>query len=242
MRIAGFLPNSFVDYPGKIAMVVFTAGCNLNCWYCHNRHLIRASDVDVYYSPSAILADLKKKKGFLDAVVISGGEPTLQKGLKQFAASVKELGYLVKLDTNGTNPDIVREMIAEGLVDYVAMDIKAPFDKYDKVVCKVVDIDAIKQTAALLIGSSAAGGTRGGSAQNSDAAFDYEFRTTFAPDLTCEDIAEIAHQIRGAKRFTLQQYRPVSVYCPRAPHPPDYVKKCAENIEKLFLDFRVLGV
>lgn len=103
MQIAGFVPNSFVDYPGKIAALVFAPGCNMNCWYCHNHHLLVRGADSVVYNPRSILADLERKKGFLDAVVLTGGEPTLQSGLGDFARAVKEMGYLVKLDTNGAH-------------------------------------------------------------------------------------------------------------------------------------------
>ena len=240
MRIAGFVPNSFVDYPGKIAMLVFTPGCNMNCWYCHNRHLIRAGTTDVYYNPASILADLEKKRGFLDAVVISGGEPTLHRGAADFAAQVKQKGYLVKLDTNGTNPAAVRAMLEAGTLDYVAMDIKAPFAKYEAVCGRAVNLDAVRETIALLANTYAA-----------QEGFSYELRTTFSPDLTQEDIlqlvheaAEISQQAAGAEipLYTLQQYRPTPQTENRPPHPPEYIRETAAKLEGILPKVRILGL
>lgn len=226
MKIAGYVPNSFVDYPGKIAMLVFTPGCNMNCWYCHNAHLIREKNTTVLYSPAMLLADLERKKNFLDAVVISGGEPTLHKGIEVFARQVKSLGYLVKLDTNGTNPQKVKDMLDEGLLDYIAMDIKAPLDKYQSVCRRPVSLSAIEASIDLLM----------------HATIDCEFRTTFSPDLTCEDVLQIADLLQGAQRYTLQQYRPTPQTMDRPAHTPDYVRQCAKKLEHRFPQFRVLGL
>ena len=240
MRIAGFVPNSFVDYPGKIAMLVFTPGCNMNCWYCHNRHLIRANATDVYYNPASILADLEKKRGFVDAVVISGGEPTLQRDTADFAAQVKEKGYLVKLDTNGTNPGAVRAMLEAGLLDYVAMDIKAPFAKYETVCGRAVDTAAVRETVALLAEYAA-----------KDSGFMYELRTTFSPDLSQEDILQLAEEISNIARqavgtvvplYTLQQYRPTPHTADRPAHAPEMVRETAAALESILPKVRVLGV
>ena len=240
MRIAGFVPNSFVDYPGKIAMLVFTPGCNMNCWYCHNRHLIRAGATDVYYNPASILADLDKKRGFIDAVVISGGEPTLHRGVAEFAAQVKERGFLVKLDTNGTNPALVRGMLRAGTLDYVAMDVKAPFAKYEAVCCRAVDTAAVRETIALLAQYAA-----------QDSGFTYELRTTFSPDLTGEDVLRLAGEACGIAQeasgaavplYTLQQYRPTPHTEDRPAHAPEYVRETAAALGQILPRVRVLGV
>ena len=129
MKIGGFLKQSFVDFPATISAVIFTSGCNINCWYCHNRELIdgtKEEDVSLEY----IYDFLEKRKGFLDGVVISGGEPTLQRDLKHFIYKVKELGFKIKLDTNGTNPNILKELLNEKIIDYVAMDIKNNLKKH----------------------------------------------------------------------------------------------------------------
>ena len=147
MRIAGVGNNSFVDYPGKIAMVIFIEGCNFNCYYCHNRAILRKNSSNVIYAPDMLLANLVRKKNFLDGVVISGGEPTAREKLPEFVESIKKAtGLSVKLDTNGTNPDMLKELIKKKLVDYVAMDIKAPKDKYNKICLCKVDLDAIQKS------------------------------------------------------------------------------------------------
>lgn len=226
MKIAGFVPNSFVDYPGKIAALIFTPGCNMNCWYCHNHHLLTRDADRVLYNPRSVLSDLERKKDFLDAVVLTGGEPTLQPGLADFACAVKSLGYLVKLDTNGTHPETVRDMLRQKLLDYIAMDIKAPLQKYETVCQRRVDLDKIKESVSVIISSG----------------IDYEFRTTFSPDLTCEDMLQIADFISPARRFTLQQYRKTEPSGTRAPHTAEYVRECAKALEDRFSVFRVLGL
>lgn len=221
MEIAGFIVNSFVDYPGNIASVVFTPGCNMNCWYCHNRDII--SETKGGYDQDLILAEIERRKGFIDGVVITGGEPTLQKDLLAFAEKVKNLGLKVKLDTNGTNCAVIRKMVKEKLVDYIAMDIKAPFEKYNKVTI-IKDIDEIKKSVQYIMQSGV----------------DYEFRTTFAPNLTAEDILEICKNIAGAKNFALQGYR-APHYIDEKKAPPhknslfEEVKKSAQGMVENFI-------
>jgi pyruvate formate lyase activating enzyme len=193
VKIAGLEKCSFVDYPGCLAAVIFTPGCNMDCYYCHNHSLVSGAENNLqkWFDADAALGWLDKRKGFLDAVVITGGEPTLQPGLAEFARAVKAKGYKVKLDTNGTRPAIVRKLIDEGLLDYVAMDVKAPFEKYDAV-CRVpVDSRAINETIDILL----------------SGRVDYEFRTTVLPQFTEMDMLSIARRIHNAKRFVLQQYR-----------------------------------
>lgn len=191
MIIAGFVKNSFVDYPGKIASTVFTAGCNMRCWYCHNSHILEISENKI--EEEYVLNFLKERKGFIDGVVISGGEPTLQKDLKEFIKKIKDLGYLIKLDTNGSNYDVLKSLINENLLDYVAMDIKAPLNNYIKIINTKIDIDNVKKSILLLLNSN----------------IDYEFRTTFSPDLSLEDIEEICKTIKGAKKYVIQKYNVV---------------------------------
>lgn len=190
MKISGLQKNSFVDYPGRMCAVVFTPGCNMDCFYCHNRSLIEGGYENLI-AASEVLSFLESRKEFLDGVVVSGGEPTLQKGLLAFINAVKRLGYSVKLDTNGTNPEVVESLIDKGLIDYIAMDIKAPFEKYNEICRTEVDIDNIKRSINLLINSG----------------IDYEFRTTLAPGLYTKDIMEIAEKISGARLYVLQRCR-----------------------------------
>lgn len=188
--IGGLQKTSLLDYPDKVSAIVFTQGCNFNCGYCHNPSLINFQSkndisIDVFFD------FLQKRKGKLDGVVITGGEPTLQKDLKSFIKQIKNMGYLVKLDTNGSNPFILQELINEKLVDYVAMDIKAPIDKYSVVVRQKIDIDNIKKSINIILNSN----------------IDYEYRTTVLPSLLkMEDFEEIGFLIKGAKKYYIQKF------------------------------------
>ncbi len=193
MIIAGLQKNSMVDFPGKISAVVFTQGCNMNCGYCHNRRLIGCSMNNEILDDDSILAFLEKRRGLLDGVVVSGGEPTLQKDLPCFIERVKKMGFKIKLDTNGTNPECLRKLIFYNLLDYVAMDIKAPLCNYRKVCCSPVDTDKLSDSIDIL---------RSG-------FIEYEFRTTYTPELCDDDLMDISKTIKGAKRYVLQQYKEV---------------------------------
>jgi len=219
MKIAGIQKNSFVDYPGKVAAVIFTRGCNMNCYFCHNRHLLTECEGE-QYDDSEILSFLNDRKKFLDAVVISGGEPTLQPGLAEFIRKIKALGFLVKLDTNGTRPGILKELIDEGIIDYAAMDIKAPFERYEEICGTPVDIERIQESINLLM----------------QGRIEYEFRTTVVPELTEEDIIKISGRIKGARLYILQQYRqpplgsgPVDYRILKPPHNPLFIREMSEK-------------
>ena len=134
MQIAGLQKSSLLDYPSKIAAVVFTQGCNFRCPYCHNPNLISMVSCSEFMQEAVLFNFLRGRVGKIDSVVVSGGEPTLQKDLESFFSKIKEMGFLTKLDTNGTNPDVVKKLIDKGLSDYIAMDIKAPLEKYSAIV------------------------------------------------------------------------------------------------------------
>lgn len=222
MQIAGFVKNTFLDYPGHIAAAVFVPGCNMDCWYCHNRALWKEKNL---VNPAYVLDYLKKRRRFLDGVVISGGEPTLQKDLADFIRLVRDMGYLIKLDTNGLKPDIVASLLDD--VDYVAMDLKAPPGELHRVVTFELDDTPIWQTAELLMTSGV----------------DYEFRTTFMPFLTVSDIAAIARRVQGAKRYMIQQYRrPESIAIQPDPHRKDTIKKAAEAAQGFIPNTSVRGI
>lgn len=190
MKIAGLQKCSFVDYPGQLAAVFFTQGCNWHCYHCHNRQLLGGAAPTLLPVTDA-LDWLDTRKGLLGAVVVSGGEPTLQAGLPAFVREVRARGFRVKLDTNGSQPAVLRHLLDEGLLDYVAMDIKAPMDKYEYVVGVPVDQQRLNESIDLIMASG----------------LDYEFRATIMPQLTHEDVLAMARRVRGAKRFVLQQYR-----------------------------------
>jgi pyruvate formate lyase activating enzyme len=176
MQIGGLLKFSMIDFPGRVSAVVFTQGCNLNCGYCHNYELITLEPLLNAYDEQYVMDFLRKRRGVLDGVVITGGEPTLQPDLIRFAAKVKEMGYLLKLDTNGTHPSVLEELFRLNLVNFVAMDIKATFNKYQAVCRCHVDLNKIKRSIDILTNS----------------AVEHEFRTTFDTSiLTLQDIEDI---------------------------------------------------
>ena len=192
MIICGMDKFSMVDYDGFIACTVFTKGCNFLCPFCHNSSLVTGEAAEI--PEEEVFAYLEKRKGFVDAVCITGGEPTLQKGLKDFILRVRALGYKVKLDTNGTRPDVLKELLNEGLLDYVAMDIKTDFEHYSDVICVYDEklVERVKESVEILKASS----------------IDYEFRTTAIAEYHSEaNFKKIAEAVRGAKRFFVQKFK-----------------------------------
>jgi pyruvate formate lyase activating enzyme len=182
-----------VDFPGKLAATVFTGGCNLRCPFCHNALLVnRLAENPETHSVEEILDFLKKRKGLLDGVVLSGGEPLMQSGAAEFLEQVRSLGYAVKLDTNGCYPDALEEILKRELVDYVAMDIKNSREKYGITVgIPNFDVTPIEQSAALL----------------KNSGVDYEFRTTVVKEFhTAQDIVSIGQWLAGSPRYYLQQF------------------------------------
>lgn len=219
--IGGFQKTTLIDYPEKIAALVFTQGCNFRCGYCHNPELLschseldsESKNHDLYFSASEfysiekIIEFLKTRCGKLDGVVITGGEPTLQSGLYDFIKQIKELGFLVKLDTNGTNPNILGKLINDSMLDYIAMDIKAPLDKYSEITNTNVNIDNIKKSIKLIM----------------ESGIDYEFRTTvIKSQLLFKDFEKIGELINGAKRYYLQKFVSSKIYDNSLEHETSY--------------------
>jgi pyruvate formate lyase activating enzyme len=193
MKIGHVLRTSFIDYPGRISAVLFTRGCNFRCPYCHNPELVDPSRFGEDVSLQDICGFLEKRRGKLDAVVITGGEPTLQSDLLNFMQRVKSLGFLVKLDTNGTRPEIIQEAFRRNLLDFISMDVKAPWDKYSLVAGCLVNITPIRKSIETIIASKTA----------------HEFRTTHVRSLLDPgDVVGIAEMIRGAQRYVLQKFVP----------------------------------
>ncbi len=192
MIFNGFQKLTLLDFPEKTACTLFLAGCNFRCPFCHNATLVTHIDNDVKYTDDEILDFLKKRQGLLDGVCVTGGEPLLSSELEGFLESVKALGYAVKLDTNGTFPEKLKSLVQKGLVDYVAMDVKAPIENYGKVAgVKDLNTQKIEQSIDFLL----------------SGAVDYEFRTTVVAELhSVEDIIGIAKRIKGAKRYFLQNF------------------------------------
>ena len=192
MHIGGMQKLTLLDYPGKVACTVFLSGCNLRCPYCHNPGLVLPDQINAPGMPEAdVVSILGQRKGKLDGVCITGGEPTLQPELPEFLEKLRDFGYAIKLDTNGTNPGMLKGLLHDGLLDYVAMDIKNSSRRYAET-CGGVDILSKVQESVLLL---------------QDSPTDYEFRTTVCKPLHTEkEMEEIGCWLKGAKRYFLQPF------------------------------------
>lgn len=183
MKIAGYQKCSFIDYKHYHSAVIFTSGCNMNCKYCHNKDLL-----NLFYDQNIIYDHLRKRINQLDAVVISGGEPCLHESLVEFIKPIKEMGYKVKLDTNGSKPEVVRNLLEEKLIDYIAMDIKTVPHKYESI-CGI-KWEQVKESVDLILANNA-----------------YEFRTTLYPEISLSELDQLASSMAD-KNYFIQQYRP----------------------------------
>lgn len=192
MKINGFQKMTLLDFPHHVAATVFTGGCNLRCPFCHNAALVTEIDPDTLYIEDDILAYLKTRTALLDGVAITGGEPLLQVDISGFIKKIKAMGYKVKLDTNGTFPDKLADIVEEGIVDYIAVDIKNCREKYAETVgVKDFDASKIDRTAEIL----------------KNGGIDYEFRTTVVKEFhTVEDIKKIGEWVGGAPHYYLQNF------------------------------------
>ena len=189
MNIAGLVKTSLVEYPGRVAACVFTQGCDLDCFYCHNRGLIPVSAGTV---PEQQVTDfLVKRKGLLDGVVITGGEPSVQPDLAGFLLKLKQLGYRVKLDTNGQHPDVMQQLADRQLVDYAAVDYKAPAVRYKEICGESADAQKVIQTIRILAAEK----------------IDYQVRTTLVPQLKKEDLLIMAQELPELPLWVLNAYR-----------------------------------
>jgi pyruvate formate lyase activating enzyme len=192
MRIGGFQPSSLLDYPDYLSAIVWTTGCPFRCPYCYNREMVLGSGPLI--PEDDVLGFLGRRRGQLEALVVSGGEPLMQDDLGLFLRRVKDLGFLVKVDTNGLFPERLGALLDAGLIDYVAMDVKAPLDKYAKVTGVEVPVHLIERSVEVI----------------RDCAPAYEFRTTVVPGLvSLNDVAGIGRWLEGAACFYLQQFKPV---------------------------------
>jgi pyruvate formate lyase activating enzyme len=231
VKIKGFIPTSLIDYPGKISSVVFFAGCNFRCPFCYNTEIVEDSDALETITPEKIFAHLKSQRKWIDGVVLGGGEPTLHAELPEFLTEIKKLGFLVKLDTNGTTPAMLEELIKKKLVDYIAMDIKAPLEKYEKTVNARADTNNIRKSVDLIIKSG----------------IDYEFRTTVVPKLfSKEDALAIGRWLKGSKRYYIQQFRSEKTldktFQNEKAYTPDDLKGMVKEIKPLFEICELRGV
>ncbi len=199
MHIGGFQAFSLSDYPGMTAAIVFTQGCNFRCPFCHNGPLIPPGGGGKSFSETDILRYLRDRRGLLDGVVVTGGEPTLQPDLARFLHRIRELGYAIKLDTNGSRPKVLRRLLTGNLVDYIAMDIKAPMEHYDRLTGVSAPVRSIRGSIKVIARSG----------------IPHEFRTTLVRPLLSEnDICSIREMIPAGSPHALQDFNPENAFDP----------------------------
>ena len=221
MKIGGLQKVSLIDYPDAICAVVFLQGCNFQCSYCHNPQLVDPKLFGPCLDERKVLEFLGTRVGKLDAITITGGEPSIQKDLIRFIRLVKKMGFAVKLDSNGSQPQVIKELLEENLLDFIAMDIKAPLEKYKSIVKVPVDTQSIQESVKLILKSR----------------IPHEFRTTVVKSqLTAKDILEIAKLISGAKRYALQKFAPTKTldkkFLKEKTYPDDELEKIKIRLEK----------
>lgn len=231
VEIKGLQKVSLIDYPGKICSVVFLSNCNFRCPFCHNLDLVLNPEKLPTIPENEILEFLKTRLKLIDGVCICGGEPTIHEGLPDFIKKIKSLDFLVKLDTNGTNPEMVEFLIKNKLVDYIAMDIKTTLEKYDNVAKVKVNAVDIRKSVDLIRKSG----------------IDYDFRTTVVPGLFDEKTAlEIGRWLKGSKRYYLQQFRPETTldkkYEKKKPYTKEELGEFREMLKPYFEICEVRGV
>ena len=214
--IGGLEKVSLIDYPGKVAAIVFTYGCNLRCPYCHNPELvIEKLPSERKFSEKYVLDFLKERKGKLDGVVITGGEPLIHMDIESFISKIKKLGFLVKLDTNGFYPERLQTLIDKKMTDYIAMDVKYPKSKYLSITNINNSKDKITQSIKIIMNSG----------------LDYEFRTTYVKHIhTIDSAKEIGKMIRGAKNYYIQNFRPGKTIDPTLTSKDSFTQKELEQI------------
>lgn len=220
MKISGIIKTSLIDYPGHISTSIFTQGCNFKCPYCHNPALIPFdSSNEEYIDLNYFWNFIENRKNFIDGIVITGGEPTLQSDLIEFIEKIKIRDFKVKLDTNGSRPEILKKLIENELIDYIAMDIKSSIDKYSDYSDDNSIGDKIIQSVNLI----------------KEAEINYEFRTTVVPGLHDEDdIKNIAEIVSGVENFTLQNFRKERTYDKNYENKSPFTEKKLKSFKKIF--------
>lgn len=231
MKIIGFIETSLLDWDGHIVASIYLPGCNFRCPYCHNKNAVlnpnSFDEIPIDYIESYI----SENKDFLDGIVVSGGEPTIHDDLQDLLKKIKGLGLKVKLDTNGTNPDMLEYLISENLIDYIAMDVKAPLNtKYSDAAGVKVNLEDIKRSIDLIESSG----------------IDYEFRTTIVPIfLSKDDVYSIISELSGSKKYALQQFRPDYTLDPALselkPYPSETIMDLADAAQKVIKTVTVRG-
>ena len=231
MMIKGFQKLSLIEYPRKLSAIVFVGKCDFRCHFCYNIDLVKNYKKLPDISEKKILRFLKKRKGLLDAVAITGGEPTLHKELPEFMKKIKELGFLVMLETNGSRPKMIKQLIDKELIDYIAMDIKATLKKYDEVAGVKVDKKKIQESIDIIRNSGV----------------DYEFRTTVIPKyFKKKDALAIGKWLKGSKSYYLQQFRKEKTLDKTLekvePYPPEKLKEFAKIMKHYFKSVKIRGI
>lgn len=220
MKIGGIEKCTMIDYPGKVACILYTIGCNMRCPYCHNPELVDETAKEIPLPE--VWSFLKERRGLLDGVVITGGEPTLHEDLPNFISKIKNLGYLVKLDTNGTRPAVIKKLMNEKFIDYIAMDIKAPVEMYSFTVSRAIHTDALRQSIALIISSP----------------IEHEFRTTVVKSLLSPaDLEQIGKEICGAKKYYFQKFNSKKILNPQFKKKVTYTKDEFLQFKKMMLKY-----
>ncbi len=229
MKLQGLAKLTLLDYPGRVACTVFFAGCNFRCPFCHNAGLVLEPDANLQIDAEEFFLFLEKRKGILDGVCITGGEPLLQPQLAVFIRNIRSRGFAVKLDTNGSLPERLDMLLEEGLIDYVAMDLKNSQDLYAKTAGVAVDLEKIRHSIALIM----------------EKAPDYEFRTTVVSGYhTPQSISQAAQLISGAKRYFLQAFVDSgSLILPGlSPCTPQQMERMAEAARNFVTNTQLRGV
>ena len=222
MKIGGLQKTSLIEFPDKICAIIFTQGCNFRCPYCHNPELVEPEKFSNLISEEEIFSFLKKRKKYLNAVSITGGEPCLQKDIFEFMDKIKNMGFLIKLETNGSFPEVIKTSIKKSFVDYLSMDIKGPFEKYDKIVRVKIDISKIKESINLIMNSG----------------LNYEFKTTVVKSLiTKKDFESIGNSIKGAKLYFLQKFVSIKLLDPDFSKEETYSDEEFEEIKNLMKNY-----
>ena len=230
LSIGGYIQTSFLDYPAHTAAVFFCTGCQFRCPFCHNPDLVLPGEGGASLSPDALLSDLESRKPFLDGVCVTGGEPTLQEELPDLLAAIRSLGLKVKLDTNGARPDVLKALLSDALLDYVAMDVKAPWCRYPLASGWKGDTGLIRESMDLLLASG----------------IPFEFRTTLVPGIHSPgDAPLLGEMARGAPLFVLQSYRPGNTLSPAfAALPPlkeEFLTAFKEGLRPWVREVRIRG-
>ena len=220
--IKGFLETSFIDWKGHLASVIFTGGCNFRCPYCHNSGLVLTPGSFEDIPPEHVYLTLKKYKNWVEHVVVTGGEPTIHEGLPAFLAELKGRGLRIKLDTNGTNLPMVKRLVADGLVDYIAMDIKGPVENYERWCGVETDRVMIEQSIDFVL----------------EGNVDYEFRMTVVPFLHREeDVYQAVERASTARRFFIQEFRPANTLNPSfaevRPFSPHKITRIRQTVTEI---------